>query len=42
VQARALGVVGDDLAAMRGLIAETHGVRRYEPTGDRACWRREA
>ena len=40
VQARALGVVGDDLAAMRDLIRRTYEVRRYEPTGDRARWRR--
>jgi sugar (pentulose or hexulose) kinase len=31
VQARALGAVGDDLAALRTLIRNTHRVRRYEP-----------
>jgi rhamnulokinase len=35
MQARALGVVGDDLSAMRALIRKTHRVRRYEPTGRR-------
>jgi rhamnulokinase len=31
VQARALGAVGDDLAALRTLIRATHRVRRFEP-----------
>jgi rhamnulokinase len=41
VQARALGVVGDDLPAIRALIRATHRVRRYEPAGDLRAWRRE-
>jgi rhamnulokinase len=31
IQARALGAVGDDLAALRTLIRRTHRIRRYEP-----------
>ncbi len=38
VQARALGVVGDDLAGMRSLLRGTHEVRRYEPSGDQRRW----
>ena len=38
VQARTLGADLPDLAAMRRLVAETHPIRRYEPTGDAAAW----
>ncbi len=41
VQARAAGVVSD-LPAMRGLIAHTQPVRRYEPRGDGRAWHRAA
>ncbi|MBA9004918.1 rhamnulokinase [Thermomonospora cellulosilytica] len=37
VQARAFGVV-KDLAEMRGLVAATQPLRRYEPGGDPAAW----
>jgi sugar (pentulose or hexulose) kinase len=39
VQARAAGVVGGDLAALRGLLRETQQIVRYEPGGDPAAWR---
>lgn len=38
VQARAQGLVGDR-AEMRGLLARTQPLRRYEPRGDTAAWR---
>ncbi|HYN96274.1 MAG TPA: rhamnulokinase family protein [Pilimelia sp.] len=38
VQARALGAVGGELADLRGLVAATQPVRRYEPAGDAAAW----
>ncbi|MFG2944449.1 rhamnulokinase [Streptomyces adustus] len=38
VQGRAHGVVGD-LADMRGLLARTQPLTRYEPRGDTAAWR---
>ncbi|MEV4414918.1 rhamnulokinase family protein [Catellatospora sp. NPDC049609] len=38
VQARALGVVGGDLDALRALVRATHPVRRHEPAGDPAAW----
>jgi len=38
VQARALGAVGSDLAALRALVRATQPVRRYEPGGDPAAW----
>jgi len=34
VQARALGADLPDLAAMRALVAATHDLRRYEPSGE--------
>jgi rhamnulokinase len=37
VQARAFGVV-KDLAEMRGLVAATQRLRRYEPCGDDTAW----
>jgi rhamnulokinase len=37
VQARAFGNV-KDLAEMRGLVARTQPLRRYEPRGDEAAW----
>ncbi|TDB86615.1 rhamnulokinase, partial [Micromonospora fluostatini] len=33
VQARAAGVVGDDLAALRRLVRDTQRIERYEPSG---------
>jgi rhamnulokinase len=42
VQARALGVVGDDLAALRALVRRTLSLRRYEPTGAETPWRSAA
>jgi rhamnulokinase len=38
VQARALGAVGPDLAAMRSLLRATQRIRRYEPDSDPAAW----
>ncbi|MFJ5219874.1 rhamnulokinase family protein [Streptomyces sp. NPDC088354] len=38
VQARAHGLVGDGLPAMRALVAGTQPLRRHEPDGDRAAW----
>ncbi|MFE6488354.1 rhamnulokinase family protein [Streptomyces sp. NPDC057757] len=37
VQARAHGLVGDR-ASMRGLLARTQPLRRYEPSGDGGAW----
>jgi rhamnulokinase len=38
VQARALGVAGPDLRALRDLVRRTHPVSRYEPRGDQDAW----
>ena len=38
VQARTLGAVGPDLAALRSLVRRTQPVRRYEPRGSPAPW----
>ncbi|MFJ4851264.1 MULTISPECIES: rhamnulokinase family protein [unclassified Streptomyces] len=38
VQARAHGLVGDGLPALRALVAATQPLRRHEPDGDRAAW----
>jgi rhamnulokinase len=38
VQARTLGADVPDLPAMRALVARTHEVRRYEPSGVGARW----
>jgi rhamnulokinase len=38
VQARALGVVGPDLAALRRLVRGCERIRRYEPASDRRAW----
>jgi rhamnulokinase len=38
VQARALGAVHGDLAALRGLLSATHHLTRYEPKGDERAW----
>ncbi|TDC38182.1 rhamnulokinase family protein [Micromonospora sp. KC213] len=38
VQARAAGVVGGDLAALRSLLRETQRLVRYEPRGDQPAW----
>jgi rhamnulokinase len=38
VQARALGVVGPDLRALRTQIRATHGVHVYEPRTDPSAW----
>ncbi|MFH0241378.1 rhamnulokinase family protein [Streptomyces sp. HK10] len=40
VQARAAGAVRGDLAALRSLLRATRPLRRHEPRGDRAAWRR--
>ncbi|WP_405097646.1 rhamnulokinase family protein [Micromonospora sp. NBC_01412] len=39
VQARAAGVVGPDLAALRALVRHTQPLLRYEPRGDERPWR---
>jgi len=38
VQARALGAVSGDLAALRDLLGRTQELTRYEPKGDPAAW----
>jgi rhamnulokinase len=38
VQARALGVAGPDLRALRDLVRRTHEVVRYEPRGEPDRW----
>ncbi|QYN38417.1 rhamnulokinase [Pseudonocardia sp. DSM 110487] len=38
VQARALGAVQGDLAALRALLRDTQPLTRYEPRGDEAAW----
>jgi rhamnulokinase len=38
VQARALGAVQGDLAALRALLRATQSLTRYEPKGDEAVW----
>ncbi|WP_116245855.1 rhamnulokinase family protein [Nocardiopsis sp. FIRDI 009] len=38
VQARAVGAVGGDLTGLRRIVADSVGVRRYEPTGSRRPW----
>jgi len=38
VQARALGLLGPDLAAMRALVRASVPIRRYEPRGDPHAW----
>jgi rhamnulokinase len=40
VQARALGVVGGDLAALRALVRHAQALRRYEPSGDVTAWQK--
>jgi rhamnulokinase len=42
VQARALGVGGQDLASLRALVRRTQPLRRYEPAGSEAPWREAA
>jgi rhamnulokinase len=42
VQARTLGVIGEDLAAMRALVRRTQPLRRYGPTGSDTPWREAA
>jgi rhamnulokinase len=42
VQARAAGVIGGDLAALRAVLRETQRIVRYEPRGDPAAWRTAA
>lgn len=39
VQARTLGVIGTDLAAMRRLVRDTQSLDHYQPTGGEAEWR---
>ncbi|HEU4426638.1 MAG TPA: rhamnulokinase family protein [Pilimelia sp.] len=38
VQARAVGVAGPDLPALRAVLRDTQHVVRYEPSGDQAAW----
>ena len=38
VQARAAGLVGPDLAALRAVLRQTRPIERYEPRGDPAAW----
>ncbi|MEU4238667.1 rhamnulokinase family protein [Actinoplanes sp. NPDC026619] len=42
VQARAAGVIGGELAALRAVLRETQQIVRYEPGGDPAAWRAAA
>jgi rhamnulokinase len=42
VQARAAGVIGGDLAALRGILRETQQIVRYVPGGDPEAWRAAA
>ncbi|MET8353849.1 MULTISPECIES: FGGY-family carbohydrate kinase [unclassified Micromonospora] len=42
VQARALGVVGGDLAALRAVLRDTQQIVRYEPRATQAAWRAAA
>lgn len=42
IQARALGLVGDDLAALRALVRRTQPLRHYRPTGGAGRWRAAA
>jgi rhamnulokinase len=42
VQARAAGVIGGDLAALRAVLRQTQQIVRYEPRGDAAEWRAAA
>jgi sugar (pentulose or hexulose) kinase len=39
VQARAAGVIGGGLGALRGVLRETQEIVRYEPGGDPGKWR---
>jgi rhamnulokinase len=39
VQARAAGVIGEDLVALRRLVRQTQEIVRYEPGDDSAAWR---
>ncbi|MEU7908652.1 rhamnulokinase family protein [Actinoplanes sp. NPDC049118] len=39
VQARAAGVIGGGLPALRAVLRETQQIVRYEPRGDAAAWR---
>ncbi|MFJ6197382.1 rhamnulokinase family protein [Micromonospora sp. NPDC092111] len=42
VQARAIGALGGDLAALRAVLRETRHIARYEPRGDGTAWRAAA
>ncbi|WP_433262025.1 rhamnulokinase [Micromonospora vinacea] len=42
VQARALGVIGGDLASLRSVLRQTQQIVRYEPRGDPAAWQAAA
>ena len=42
VQARAAGVLGGDVAALRAVLRDTQQIMRYEPDGDDAAWRAAA
>jgi rhamnulokinase len=38
VQARAMGALRGDLAALRALLRATQSLTRYEPRGDETVW----
>ncbi|MET8118252.1 rhamnulokinase family protein [Micromonospora sp. NPDC005189] len=42
VQARALGVIGGDLASLRSVLRATQQIVRYEPRADATAWRAAA
>jgi rhamnulokinase len=42
VQARALGVVADNLAGLRALVRATQSLRQYRPRGSAAAWQAAA
>ncbi|MET7705015.1 rhamnulokinase family protein [Micromonospora sp. NPDC005413] len=42
VQARALGVIGGDLASLRSVLRATQQITRYEPRADATAWRAAA
>src|SRR4029077_11462533 len=42
VQARALGIIGGHLAALRAVLRETQQIVRYEPRATETAWRAAA
>nr|WP_236647151.1 rhamnulokinase family protein [Micromonospora acroterricola] len=42
VQARALGILGGDLPALRAVLRQTHQIVRYEPRATETAWRAAA